>query len=430
MKSKNYRRDSFDIRVCDDLCEVILQFLSLEDKLKLESVSKQFKRTLFCSQRTLSIDFTKSEIISNKNLEILLQKLPWITSVQYNYYLLPTLFMPNPEPNLKSDPNLNEATELIIKCCNNLTHIDSYTFSLIEKHIIIEFFEKFGHKLLSAVLNTHFLWFLNKMPEIEELKVNNITDDNYLPDIHLKRLKKFAFDLRLDMDLNNFKVFIQRNAETITHLDINRNWMDEPQHHYYKELLTIVSNLKNLVHLKIWSEFCINDNLFAKQLTQIAVNCNQLKSLAISYKLELKDDTNVDHFSPLIQFKRLKRLDLHFVKESDSLSDSLKSNQFFPFKELKPLSELTQISFLIDDFSYDWSELSQTILTDIDINFPKLQSLIIGMNMNISEQIVVILSRMTELQSIELFLDNDEDIEEISSQLYKNCKKLRKLEIN
>ena len=38
-------RQSFSDRICDDLCEEILQYLSLEDKLKLEGVSKQFQRT-------------------------------------------------------------------------------------------------------------------------------------------------------------------------------------------------------------------------------------------------------------------------------------------------------------------------------------------------------------------------------------------------
>ena len=39
-------KKSFSDRICDDLCEEILQYLSLEDKLKLEGVSKQFQRTV------------------------------------------------------------------------------------------------------------------------------------------------------------------------------------------------------------------------------------------------------------------------------------------------------------------------------------------------------------------------------------------------
>ena len=60
-KDDNYRRDSFDDRFCDDLCEDILQYLSLEDKLKLESVSKQFQRTVFQRQNELFINMCAEE---------------------------------------------------------------------------------------------------------------------------------------------------------------------------------------------------------------------------------------------------------------------------------------------------------------------------------------------------------------------------------
>ena len=44
IKSVSKNSDSFDDRICDDLCEVLLQYLPLEDKLRLEYVSKQFQR--------------------------------------------------------------------------------------------------------------------------------------------------------------------------------------------------------------------------------------------------------------------------------------------------------------------------------------------------------------------------------------------------
>ena len=55
-KEDNYRRDSFEDRFCDDLSQVLLQFLSLEDKLKLEGVSKQFQRTVFQSPFELNME--------------------------------------------------------------------------------------------------------------------------------------------------------------------------------------------------------------------------------------------------------------------------------------------------------------------------------------------------------------------------------------
>ncbi len=41
------KRQSFDERISDDLCKLILQFLSPHDKFRVECVSKQFQRTVF-----------------------------------------------------------------------------------------------------------------------------------------------------------------------------------------------------------------------------------------------------------------------------------------------------------------------------------------------------------------------------------------------
>ena len=46
-KEDNYRRDSFEDQFCDDLCEDILQYLSLEDKLRLQCVSKTVPEDCF-----------------------------------------------------------------------------------------------------------------------------------------------------------------------------------------------------------------------------------------------------------------------------------------------------------------------------------------------------------------------------------------------
>ena len=55
LRSNSHKRQSFSDRICDDLCEEILQYLSLEDKLKLEGVSKQFQRTVLNKHYELSI---------------------------------------------------------------------------------------------------------------------------------------------------------------------------------------------------------------------------------------------------------------------------------------------------------------------------------------------------------------------------------------
>ena len=42
LRSVSQNSDSFDDRFCDDLCEDILQYLPLKEKLRLECVSNRF----------------------------------------------------------------------------------------------------------------------------------------------------------------------------------------------------------------------------------------------------------------------------------------------------------------------------------------------------------------------------------------------------
>jgi hypothetical protein len=50
----NAKRDSFDDRICDDMCEVLLSGLSLEDKIRLECVSKQIQRCVYRRQYSVN----------------------------------------------------------------------------------------------------------------------------------------------------------------------------------------------------------------------------------------------------------------------------------------------------------------------------------------------------------------------------------------
>ena len=55
------RRDSFSDRFCDDLSEVLLSFVSFEDKIQFECVSHQRQRLVFNKQYVLQ-DFQLTEM--------------------------------------------------------------------------------------------------------------------------------------------------------------------------------------------------------------------------------------------------------------------------------------------------------------------------------------------------------------------------------
>ncbi len=76
LRSDTQKRQSFGDRICDDLSEDILQYLPLKHKFRLESVSKQFQRTIFTKQKSIHINgcntcdkylFPKNEFNNMKN---------------------------------------------------------------------------------------------------------------------------------------------------------------------------------------------------------------------------------------------------------------------------------------------------------------------------------------------------------------------------
>ncbi len=66
-RTEEIKRNSFEDRVCDDLSEVILQYLSIEDKFRFHCVSKQFQRTVFQKEYELDLSLFYDKI---KNLSI------------------------------------------------------------------------------------------------------------------------------------------------------------------------------------------------------------------------------------------------------------------------------------------------------------------------------------------------------------------------
>ena len=125
--------------------------------------------------------------------------------------------------------------------------------------------------------------------------------------------------------------------------------------------------------------------------------------------------------SILKQFKQLKRLDLnlYFKDFEESFVE------FHPFEELKGLNGLTHLS--IDIWEPSHNDFNETILTDIDINLPKLKYLEIECLFIASEWTPQVLSRLSSLETIALRIRNREIGPQIERQLIKNCKHFKKI---
>ena len=303
--------------------------------------------------------------------------------------------------------------EEIIQNCNNLTHI-KFGYGVVIDKQIEKFIDKFGHKLISLDIKSSNKGLnITKASNIEELIV--CLFEPKLTQIKFNRLKKFKVFYRSPEVLDSLELFLENNSKTLKHLDISShktfdNIIDN-------KLLKIITKAKNLVHLNLdfWS--VIKDKIFINYWIEIAINCKQIKSLKLLLRINENMRINKELLSILKQFKRLKRLDLHLFNFKNEFYKTVED--FHPFKDLKGLEGLTH-------FSFDWLDpknlIEETFLTDIDINFPKLKTLKFNNPFVASEWTAQVLSRLSCLERIYLFIRNLEIETQIERQLIKNCK--------
>ena len=81
---KVYAHNSFD-RFGDDLTEEVLQYLTLEDKIRLECVSKQWQRCVYQRQFVIEMNFiterNRRRLSGKEILQSLLNKCPNVIKV-------------------------------------------------------------------------------------------------------------------------------------------------------------------------------------------------------------------------------------------------------------------------------------------------------------------------------------------------------------
>ena len=87
-----YPKESFD-RFGDDLCEVLLSYLSFEDRFRYECLSKQFQRFIFTTVSEITIHwkfgFISYEESYEKSYESILKKCKNVTRIEYISYEIP-----------------------------------------------------------------------------------------------------------------------------------------------------------------------------------------------------------------------------------------------------------------------------------------------------------------------------------------------------
>ena len=177
-------KESYDHRICDDLSEVLLQFLPMKDKLRFECVSRRFQKTIFTKHSTLIIDSNMCEKFKTKyideeedseteiyfdseKLEMLVRKFPNINRLYFRNIYEKPIFRKFTHVNQILKCNFNKIFEIIMnrpKECPDLIHCDLY-YDRLERNI----WEKFVSKYSTSLKTIYDLYSLY-MGEIESLQ--------------------------------------------------------------------------------------------------------------------------------------------------------------------------------------------------------------------------------------------------------------------
>jgi len=328
-------------RFGDDLTELILSFLAFEDKVKLQCVSKQWRRVIFNKQFLIEIIDPKT--YGSRPGEHNLPKL--IRKVHRKW----TLDFASLEILLKKCPNLNDIStdqvlereflELINKYCPRLK-------SLRVKGVSDDCFEpsiwKFGQHL--ECLTTYFSGnqqskdqfeiLVESLNNLNELKITkrvnylkSITwypfrkDEAFLP--KLESITNFEVNSKTIKDL---KVLVDKYCKTLKSLEVVIK-VEKFTESQYKTLLSLISRFDNLVDLTLKDgnyhdeDYCggimdIDCEEFSKQFGQMFRKLSKLKLLKICgqfvCKNLLKSLTECGSLEQLVTYRPLGHFNDNF----------------------------------------------------------------------------------------------------------------------
>ena len=406
--------------------------LPIEDRFRLEGVSKQFQRTIFKSQNVVSLEFNHFSDDKLKNNKIILKKCLNVNQIKLcDLWRFSQLNTDNPaveqDQGSKLIDKYNKLVEMIIKNSNNLTDFDFYTDYMSEENRN-NFIEKFGSKLISVNLKNSekpevFLSSMNVF-NIKKLVINRMTTE--LSHLYFNKLNNFEIKRLREEDLELFELFIERHRNSIKFLSL-RTFQLIVKNSFTQQLIKIVTKFNQLIHLSLLTE---NYNCchFNDYLKQIALNCKQLRSFECSLQFEHGDQHLL---SPLKDLKYLKRLkiDINHYKCGENQEMIMQDHNLLNESSFKLFEGLQNITHLCLELPDGYGELyTERRLQHIDIYLPNLQYFEINGLFEWSEGLTHILGRLSKLETIRMSFDGIE-CSQATIKLREKCPLLTNFDI-
>ncbi|CAG2109702.1 unnamed protein product [Medioppia subpectinata] len=280
--SKTYSKDCFD-RFGDDLYEELLPFISLENRLLRQRVSKRFRRLSNYAQKVLNID-RELQQKCRKNSDVLKTIVNSCSQISHIY-----------SDWIKFVALTDAAIDLVIDYCPHLIYI-TIDFKDNTDDAIHRFFSRFGPQLKTIRFDCNDRQMDVIMPwvrtcgqltqyraENDELSQHSLSMLTESP-IAFKRLKSLHLVIRCDdrfgrsvTDLDAFNMFCRYYGQTVTAIELR---IDGPKPISIQRLANGLSRLRTLTALRL--RYCHNcGEELLSLLTQIGGKCHGVKYLRI-----------------------------------------------------------------------------------------------------------------------------------------------------
>jgi hypothetical protein len=364
-------RESFSGRICDDLCEVLLSYLSFEDKIRFECVSKQWQKLIYNKQYILEVNETsdksknclnsllkakkRSYNLNIKAFESILKKCKFINKVIIRKY------------NVK---NREQVLRSITSKCNHLNAI-KFDFREVDEKVLLDFGKKFRPKLRQLEFvcpinkNKIYMSLIKMCPNLLSLsrvKLPNIFEGNELLMDKLIKVDKLFIQI---FEINLLQVFVEKYGKSFKSFGV----MSKTDEFNEKNLLLQeISRFESLEHLVLDSESNENiSHLFADNLSMIGNNCSKIQSLVLKIP-GIQSSVTSHLFKSLGHFNALKKLDLNTSEILDNNNNN--NNELNESISVLTFGNCKQLKHLLIKFP----KIDDNFFKDIELSVPQLKS--------------------------------------------------------
>ncbi|CAG2102898.1 unnamed protein product [Medioppia subpectinata] len=365
-QSQIYAKDSLD-RFGDDFCALLLSYLSLEDRFRLECVSKQFQRTVFESvvDITFSDEFIKRLSKEKRSaIEMVAIKCANIQTIDCQ------------EIDIIYKQHIPEVLTTFRDNCRHLS--DIYCNLSVNSNQLLPTFGPLITRI--EIIYPKDKQLLIHCHRLSQLNINSLSEVfDSTSQLLVKNLHKFVFMYESTDNKEQLSAFVAHN-QSLTSLGV---WSDETS----PEMCEQLSQLTQLRELRVNFGIMSGENSLSESLRTIGVNCKQLQRLSLLLMYSTNLPLNLKTLDSLRCYHILKRLRLVVYKPIDR-------QLLEPLKLCHRLTHLTlflkqMIYKLPDNCNKHWPRLQYLSISAHDIHrecldhisrLPALQMLIIECN--------------------------------------------------